>query len=244
MNRFIPMIENGSLNNMYQRSNIEKKPIILCDFDGTISLQDVTDLLLEYFGNEGCEHLEEQWEAGIIGSKECMSKQIALMNASREELDNVLAGVKIDISFKSFVEEALAKKFNINIVSDGLDYAIYTILKNNKLDFLPIYANQLLHDQQRNWQLRFPYANDKCIKASGNCKCRHLQLQRNLFDTVFYVGDGTSDFCVSNNVDFVFAKDKLINYCEKNVISHYPISHFADIMPFLEHNLSIISSNQ
>lgn len=244
MNSFVPIIENRPSNKVSAYDVSAKKPIILCDFDGTISLQDVTDLLLDRFGNEECEQLEEEWEAGIIGSKECMRKQIALMNASREELDNVLAEVKVDISFASFVEEALAKKFSIHIVSDGLDYAIHSILKNNRLDFLPIFANQLLHNNQRNWQLRFPYANDECIKASGNCKCQHLQLQRKVFDTVYYVGDGTSDYCVSNHVDFVFAKDKLINYCKKNAISHYPISYFADIMPFLEGNSPIISSNQ
>ena len=34
---------------------------ILCDFDGTISLEDVIDSLLENFGQPGWQQLEDQW---------------------------------------------------------------------------------------------------------------------------------------------------------------------------------------
>ncbi len=48
---------------------------ILCDFDGTISLEDVIDSLLEKYGQPGWQELEDQWKAGKIGSRECMQGQ-------------------------------------------------------------------------------------------------------------------------------------------------------------------------
>ncbi len=45
---------------------------ILCDFDGTISLEDVIDALLEKYGQPGWQQLEDQWKSGKIGSRECM----------------------------------------------------------------------------------------------------------------------------------------------------------------------------
>lgn len=42
---------------------------ILCDFDGTISLNDTTDHLLETFALDGWQAIEQQWEQGLIGSK-------------------------------------------------------------------------------------------------------------------------------------------------------------------------------
>jgi len=243
MNRFVPITENMLLQNQTYYGDKSNRSIILCDFDGTISLRDVTDLLLSHFGNAVCDELEEQWAAGIIGSQECMSKQIALMDATKEQLDAVLSQVAIDASFKDFVKEAQDKNLTIHIVSDGLDYAIHSILKHHELDFLPIFSNHLLHDKQRSWKLEFPYANDGCIKASGNCKCQHLGQQKKYFNTVYYVGDGASDYCVSNRVDLVFAKDKLIKFCQQNTIRHYPIEHFADIIPFLEHIRPTISTN-
>ncbi|MWN31995.1 MtnX-like HAD-IB family phosphatase [Gilliamella sp. Pra-s65] len=208
-------------------------PIVLCDFDGTISVKDVTDTLLSHFGQEGCDELEELWVNGKIGSQECMSKQIALMDASLEELNCVLSQIEIDPDFKAFINYAEKNSIPVHVVSDGLDYAIDFILKRHGIENLPIFANKLMHNNVRSWRLEFPYANKGCIKQSGNCKCNHVKKQQH-FTQILYVGDGTSDYCVSHNVDFVFAKDKLVNYCEKNKIVHRKITSFADVTDALK----------
>ena len=41
---------------------------ILCDFDGTIAVEDVIDSMLVRFGRPGWEALEDDWRAGRIGS--------------------------------------------------------------------------------------------------------------------------------------------------------------------------------
>lgn len=221
-------------NHLFQPSYTRyHNPIILCDFDGTISVKDVTDSLLSQFGQDGCDELEELWVSGKIGSQECMSKQIALMDASLEELNQALAKIEIDSSFKSFIKYTEKKHIPVHVVSDGLDYAIQFILKRHGIEHLPIYANKLMHDNDRSWRLEFPYANKDCIKQSGNCKCNHVKQQQH-FPQILYVGDGTSDFCVSHHVDLVFAKDKLINYCEKNNIKHTAIVNFADVTEALK----------
>ena len=46
--------------------------MVQSDFDGTISVLDVTDSLLQRFGQPGWQELEDQWERGEIGSRECM----------------------------------------------------------------------------------------------------------------------------------------------------------------------------
>ncbi|WP_085247220.1 MtnX-like HAD-IB family phosphatase [Gilliamella mensalis] len=203
-------------------------PIVLCDFDGTISVKDVTDTLLSHFGQDGCDELETLWLDGKIGSQECMSKQIALMDASLDELNDILSQIEIDPDFKSFIHYTEKNKIPVHVVSDGLDYAIEFILKHHGIKHLPIFANKLLHNHMRSWRLEFPYASKNCIKKSGNCKCNHVKKQQH-FPQILYVGDGSSDFCVSHNVDFVFAKDKLVHYCEKNRIEHCTINSFANV---------------
>ncbi|NUF50349.1 MtnX-like HAD-IB family phosphatase [Gilliamella sp. ESL0250] len=208
-------------------------PIILCDFDGTISIKDVTDTLLSHFGQDGCDELEELWVNGKIGSQECMSKQIALMDASLDELNDVLSQIEIDPDFKSFIQYTEQNNIPVHVVSDGLDYAIEFILKRHGIKHLPIFANKLMHNNARSWRLEFPYANQDCIKKSGNCKCNHVKKQQ-YFPQILYVGDGSSDYCVSHNVDFVFAKDKLVHYCEKNKIEHCAIKSFANVTQALQ----------
>ncbi|MCX8649749.1 MtnX-like HAD-IB family phosphatase [Gilliamella sp. B2776] len=229
MNTFSSMADHL----FYPSYTQHQTPIVLCDFDGTISVNDVTDTLLSYFGQDGCDELEEMWVNGKIGSQECMSKQIALMDASLEELNQVLSKIEIDPMFKSFINYTEQKNIPVHVVSDGLDYAIQFVLKRHGIEHLPIFANKLLHDNNRSWRLEFPYANKDCIKQSGNCKCNHVKKQQ-YFPQILFVGDGTSDYCVSHNVDYVFAKDKLVNYCKKNKIAHCAINSFADVTKALE----------
>ena len=232
MSCFFPIADYRKCHQPLFYTNNLNHYAVLCDFDGTISEKDVTDTLLNQFGNAKCALLEQQWQEGIIGSQECMRQQIANMQASQAELDGVLAQIRIDPAFSEFIGFAQSRNLNVHIVSDGLDYAIQSILKRYNLDFLPIFANRLLHNQQRSWKLDFPYANDHCFKASGNCKCQHRRKLTG-FQKIFYVGDGTSDFCVADKVDMVFAKDKLIDFCQQQRIAYYPIKNFGDVTDIL-----------
>ena len=210
--------------------------MLLCDFDGTISDVDVTDLLLHNFGQSGYLKLEKDWEEGKIGSQKCMREQIALLKASQPEVDMCLDQIAIDPYFQQFTSSMKQLNVPVHIVSDGLDYAIERILHNNHLYKLPFFANKLIYQGEQKWQLDFPYMSTGCIKQSGNCKCAYIASLREKYDHIFYVGDGSSDYCVSHKVDMVFAKNKLIDYCQAHAIKHHAIQDFSDIINFFEAN--------
>jgi len=206
---------------------------ILCDFDGTISLRDVTDSLLDAFGKPGCDTLESAWEAGHIGSRECMRGQIALLDANKAELDRCLEDIGIDPDFAAFVKLATARGIAVRVVSDGLDYAIHSILGRHDLDGLPVAANRLEQVGERDWQLRFPHAQANCVKGSGNCKCAQMQPHQQRRERIIFVGDGSSDFCAAHQADVVLAKDRLLDYCREQGLEHRPISGFGDAIKLL-----------
>jgi 2-hydroxy-3-keto-5-methylthiopentenyl-1-phosphate phosphatase len=190
----------------------------------------------------GWQTLEQDWLEGRIGSRECMGAQIGLLDVDRQTLYQHLAEMEIDPNFRDFVLLANSYSIPTQIVSDGLDSAIKFILERHNLGHLPVFANQLVEQGNNRWSLSFPYADDHCLKASGNCKCAraasvkitpHLTSQR-----ILYIGDGSSDFCVSNRVDLVLAKDKLIDYCREQHIAHYPIQNFNDAIALLPEILS------
>ncbi|MGH8124592.1 MAG: phosphatase, partial [Rhodanobacteraceae bacterium] len=60
---------------------------ILCDFDGTISVEDVVDSLLDRFGRVDWMALERDWLAGRINARECMTRQVGLLQMTQTELD-------------------------------------------------------------------------------------------------------------------------------------------------------------
>lgn len=215
---------------------------LLCDFDGTISVEDTTDTLLERFGKPGWEVLETEWRNGRIGSRDCMAGQIALLDMDKVELDAHLAERAMDPAFPDFVRNAQGQGMHIEILSDGLDYAIRAILAHNALDDLPVTANRLEPAGERGWRLAFPNASATCAAASGTCKCaRAVRFQgatAGRKKRVLMIGDGASDFCVAEAADFVFAKGKLIEHCVAKNIPHAPIHGFADALALLPALLS------
>lgn len=206
---------------------------ILCDFDGTIAIEDATDALLERFAHPDWERLERDWREGKIGSAACMAGQVALIDASREELDAQLATLRIDPAFPSFVEAAIAAGLTLRVVSDGLDYAIRAILGRYGLDWLPVLANRLVQVGPRSWKLETPFADAHCRIVSGHCKCVSAVRAHNKHRRVLLIGDGASDFCAAGEADFVFAKHRLIEHCRHADIPHVSIVGFADAIGLL-----------
>jgi 2-hydroxy-3-keto-5-methylthiopentenyl-1-phosphate phosphatase len=205
---------------------------ILCDFDGTISVEDVIDSLLDRFGRPGWEVLEQDWRAGRIGSRECMSGQVALLRMTRDELDEHLREMWIDHAFPGFVARVRELGVPIRVVSDGLDVAIHQILGRYNLDDLPLAANHLSPATPPcEWQLTSPFQADGC--RSGTCKCACVAQARASTSKVLLIGDGASDFCAADRVDFVFAKHRLIEHCRAAGIDYVPITGFEDALEFL-----------
>ena len=206
---------------------------VLSDFDGTISLEDVTDLLLQRFARDGWQDIEASWVRGEIGSRACMAAQIDLLDLSKPELDAWLTEVEIDPAFAQFVSTARAQGIPLTVASDGLDYVIQSILLRYGLGSIPIVANRLVQIGERNWRLDFPNARDECRKASGTCKCALLRAAQQTHRVLFF-GDGASDFCVSHHADALLAKGQLIEYARREGIRHTPVSDFRNALPVLD----------
>ena len=129
--------------------------------------------------------------------------------------------VQIDPGFVAFVARAEQLGVPLRIVSDGTDYAIHRILANHGLSRLPVVANHLRWCGDH-WELESPYQAEGC--RSGTCKCTcAAQARANEAPRVLMIGDGSSDFCVSEDADFVFAKRRLITHCA-NAASGMPPS--------------------
>jgi 2-hydroxy-3-keto-5-methylthiopentenyl-1-phosphate phosphatase len=214
---------------------------IQCDFDGTISTVDVTDSLLTRFGRDGYEELEDAWVRGEIGSRVCMQKQIALLDMSMDELHAHLDTIQIDPAFPAFVREAQVQGLPLQIVSDGMDYVISYVLQGHGLRHLPVLANHLVQTGPRSWRLESPHASAACSRNSGTCKCALLATQKLKHPRVLFIGDGTSDFCVSGKADFVLATSRLLEHCRKH---DYPHAAFADFRQALALLQQIISNEE
>ena len=203
-------------------------PQIVCDFDGTIARDDVTDTLLERFALPEWRGIEGDWKAGRIGSRECMVRQVALLRATRRDIDRCLDDLAIDPAFPTFVAWARRLGAHLMVVSDGLDYAIRRILGRFGLDDLPIFANRLQMMGSDRYRLTFPHASHGCTKGSGTCKCRIATTADRPRALRILIGDGASDYCAATSVHLVLAKDKLLAHCRTNNLPHVAFTDFTE----------------
>lgn len=197
---------------------------VFVDFDGTISVEDTTDLVLQAFAHPAWETVEEAWVAGHIGSRECMERQVALLDVSPAELDAFADRIEVDSGFIDFLELCDAHDVPVVVVSDGLDRVIRRVFARHGFD-LPVYANHLEHTGGRRWRLSSPAAHGACSAKAGTCKCAVLGRGS---DLRVLVGDGRSDFCASIEADLVLAKGKLVEFCRNRGVPHVSFRHFVE----------------
>ncbi len=209
------------------------------DFDGTISTVDVVDLILERFASEEWKVVEKEWAEGKIGSRECLSRQIALVNAGQEDVRRLLSKVEVDPYFEEFLKQARGLSIPATVVSDGFDFSIQEILKrsieSSLLENLPVYCNRL------EWSAGKPKAvfngDSPCEHGCANCKPRVLKQLTDSHDFVVFIGDGLSDRFAARSADLTFAKGKLLQFCQDNQIKHKPYTNFKDIKQWMESEL-------
>jgi 2-hydroxy-3-keto-5-methylthiopentenyl-1-phosphate phosphatase len=195
---------------------------VLIDFDGTIALEDTTDLLLERFADPLWRQVEADWVAGRIGSRECLSRQIDLVSASPTELDELADSVAVDPAFVDFVAAARAMGLRMVVGSDGFDRIIARVLSRVGV-VLPVTSNKIVPSANNRWRAEFPHFLDQCRSQSGNCKCATFAQAPTML-----IGDGRSDFCPAQQASLVLAKKSLALYCRKSAIDHIEIRGFAD----------------
>lgn len=205
---------------------------IFCDFDGTITTIDVVDAFLNQFAKREYLEIEEEWINNTIGSKECLIRQFQLVEEiSDDDLKNFIDTIEVDTHFLEFYEFIQNNNWNLYIISDGLDLFIKKVLE--KYNIVPqfIYANVVAHSSKLT--MEFPYFYSECFGKSGNCKCSVIKTFPE--HNKIYIGDGKSDFCPTQtlNFDFIFAKNKLYDYLknEKEIVR---FETFKDITKYLQ----------
>ena len=214
------------MNGARALSGVRRPPwSVVCDFDGTIAFEDVTDALLLRFARAGWRELEVAWQAGRISARTCIAGQVALLDCSREELEAFVGEIAIDPAFDAFVAAVHADGGSLVIASDGLDAVIAAMLARAAVRGLDVRASRLVQLGRREWQLSFPHARTGCGAATCKCACLREGEGRTLF-----VGDGASDFCAARRAEMTFAKSSLHEHCAEHGVSHRPIRDFADAL--------------
>jgi 2-hydroxy-3-keto-5-methylthiopentenyl-1-phosphate phosphatase len=202
----------------------------LIDYDGTISRFDIGDALLErYFGDTALLAAKDaDYDAGLIGSRELMRWDMAVLPRDAALLRSAAAAMPQDETFVSFAAAVREAGAALEVVSDGLGFYVESNLArlDAALGSLPMATNENRVDGPEG--MSFPYGHPACF-VCGTCKRERVRAHQAGGRVVVFVGDGTSDRYAAHHADIVFAKGSLERWCLEVGWPYHAWDRFSEV---------------
>jgi 2-hydroxy-3-keto-5-methylthiopentenyl-1-phosphate phosphatase len=204
-----------------------KKILVQCDFDGTVTTEDVSFMLLDAFAKGDWHKLDDEYDGGKITVGQFNERAFALVRAGKQEMLDYLKGkVVIRRGFKSFVQLCRKKGFRLVIVSNGLDFYIKQILTDIGLDNMEFHASETRFLANR---LKVRYVGPDGEDVDAEFKDKYVSHFIGEGYQVVYIGNGTSDLSPAKGAHHVFATESLLKHCRRTGLTCVPFTSFHEI---------------
>ena len=208
------------------------KTLVQCDFDGTITEEDVSFLMLDAFADGDWRALHRQYEETKISVGRFNEAAFAMVKADRKSLLQAIAGkVKIRPGFPEVVACCHRKGFRLVIVSNGLDFYIEEILKDLGLTGMEVFAAQT---RFLPGQVKVQYIGPDGQPRDDAFKEAYVDLFLGQGYRIIYAGNGDSDFQPARKCHYVFATGNLLTRCRQAKLDCIPFSDFNEVVSVLE----------
>lgn len=206
---------------------------VYCDFDATVTVNDVWDILFQRFGKPEATTIWQKFNTGELTAAECISFACSTVkNADKDEALGLFLSQPLRPGFIEFYEFCKGKSIDIVIVSDGFTAYIRPIFEKHGID-VPYYCNDVEITDEGDLSVEFRNGRESCRRC-GACKCGAIVTTSSDADTIVYIGDGYSDHCPVEISDIVFARDMLKSFCYRHSIPHHDFEDFHFIKERLQ----------
>ena len=203
---------------------------VVVDFDGTVTEEEVSRLLLERFARDGWVELERRLEAGEVSVKDAKAREFEMMDATGAEMRAFAReAARLRNGFPEFVSHLRGLGFPLAIASEGLDLYIGEVLEANGIDYGAVFCNTFTRGKEGGWKVGFPRPAPDCDKC-GHCKLALVRSLKADGNYVVYIGNGRSDHCPSREANIVFARGWLADTLEGEGRSFVLFEDFFDVM--------------
>lgn len=208
------------------------KTLVQCDFDGTITEQDMGFLLLDSFASGDWRQLLTEYRAGRMSVGYFNTKAFAMVRADRQTLLKfVRSKVKIRAGFHELVAYCRRKGFRFVIVSNGLVFYIEAILRDIGIDNIDILAAQTNFTPKG---IEAKYIGPEGNQIQDGFKEAYIRLFLSRGYRIVYVGNGISDIPSAKLARHIFATGELLAYCKQTNLNCTPFVDLNDIVRDLE----------
>jgi 2-hydroxy-3-keto-5-methylthiopentenyl-1-phosphate phosphatase len=185
---------------------------ILVDYDGTIAITDVGDVLMAELKTADWEAATAQYDAGLVGSRRLMEWEVGLWEPDPAAMAVTAAAQPHDLTFAPFVRRAQAAGIPVEVVSDGFGFFIGPALERLGVGDVPVISARTTFDAAGRPSIAFPNGHPSCF-VCGTCKRNRVLAHQAAGRAVVFIGDGESDRYAAGYSDVVFAKRALVPIC-------------------------------
>jgi 2-hydroxy-3-keto-5-methylthiopentenyl-1-phosphate phosphatase len=211
---------------------IDIKTLVQCDFDGTITVEDVSFQILDKFADGDWRLLLEQYRAGNITVGHFNTKAFSTVKANRRSLIHFVRNFKgIRPGFSELVSFCNQRNIEFFIVSNGLDFYINFILESLGLNQVKVIAAKTEFDPNG---MKVSYIGPNGDVLQDKFKEAYTRIYTEKGYRVIYIGNGFSDFPSAQLSYRVFARDELIDCCNKANLMHIPFDDLNDVITGLQ----------
>jgi 2-hydroxy-3-keto-5-methylthiopentenyl-1-phosphate phosphatase len=216
------------------RGLADKKVAVQLDFDGTVTEEDVSFLLLDtYIGSVWREYLKD-YTSGKIQVGTFNRRVFGMMKADRRTMTELVLSserVKIRPGFKELIDYCSRKGYRAVIVSNGLEFYIRAILDSLDIINVEVYAAQ---NEFHASGMKVRYLGPDGVELEAGFKEAYTELLRKEGYEVIYIGNGGSDIYSARRSHHVFATAELLESCREKGLACLPFNDFFDVIRGLE----------
>ena len=208
------------------------KTIVQCDFDGTITEEDQSFLLLDSFANGDWKQLLKDYRESKISVNYLNTKASAMIKEDRQTLiDFVRSKVKIRDGFGELLACCHRNGFEFIIVSNGLDFYIRAILREIRVENIKVFAAQTRFTTKG---IEAKYIGPNGAQLETDFKEAYVNSFRRTGHRIIYVGDGLSDIRPAKQAHHIFARGELLTYCNEANLDCTSFINLNDVVRGLE----------
>lgn len=206
------------------------KIALQCDFDGTVTEEDVSFLLLDtYVGSHWREYLKE-YMAGKMPVGTFNKRVFGMMKADRPIMTDFVLNserVKIRPGFRELIDYCSRKSLKPVIVSNGLIFYIEAILENLGINGIEVHAAENHFSPSG---MKVSYVGPDGTELEAGYKEAYTELLQQRGYDVIYIGNGISDIFSSRRAIKVFATGDLLRKCQEENIECVPFNDFYEVI--------------
>ena len=208
---------------------------VQCDFDGTITEEDVSFLILDTFvGSDKWRAELKEYMGGKISVGAFNKKVFGLVKADLPtQIDLIYNSdrVKIRPGLRELVEYCSQRGYRFVITSNGMTYYIEALLEREGLGGVEVYAAS---SEFHPGGMKASYIGPDGQEMEAGFKEAYTQLLLDEGYEVAYAGNGVSDIYPSRLAKKVFATGDLLRKCEEERLACTPFDDLHDIVRGLQ----------